>query len=31
MDFILKENLSPESIYKALRNTLKTKKTQLYL
>lgn len=31
MDFILKENLSPESIYRALRNTLKIRKTQLYL
>jgi PleD family two-component response regulator len=31
MDFILKENLSAEAIYKALRNTLKIRKTQLYL
>jgi CheY-like chemotaxis protein len=31
MDFILKENLSGESIYKALRNSLKIRKTQLYL
>ena len=31
MDFILKENLSPELIYKALRNNLKIRKTQLYL
>jgi len=31
MDFILKENLSAESIYKALRNNLKIRKTQMYL
>lgn len=31
MDFILKENLSGESIHKALSNSLKIKKTQLYL
>ncbi|MEI9919206.1 MAG: hypothetical protein WDO14_10460 [Bacteroidota bacterium] len=31
IDFILKENLSPESIYKAFRNSLKIRKTQLYL
>jgi PleD family two-component response regulator len=31
MDFILKENLSGESIYRAFRNSLKVKKTQLYL
>ena len=31
IDFILKENLSGESIYKALRNSLKIRKTQLYL
>jgi CheY-like chemotaxis protein len=31
MDFILKENLSGESVYKALSNSLKIRKTQLYL
>jgi CheY-like chemotaxis protein len=31
LDFILKENLSGDKIYKALSNTLKMKKTQLYL
>lgn len=31
IDFILKENLSGDSIYKALRNSLKIRKTQLYL
>lgn len=31
MDYILKENLSGESIYKALSNSLKIRKTQLYL
>ena len=31
IDFLLKENLSPESIYRALHNTLKIRKTQLYL
>ncbi|HMJ69537.1 MAG TPA: response regulator [Cyclobacteriaceae bacterium] len=31
MDFILKENLSGESIYKALSNSFKIRKTQLYL
>jgi CheY-like chemotaxis protein len=31
MDFILKENLSGESIYKALLNSMKIRKTQLYL
>jgi PleD family two-component response regulator len=31
MDFILKENLSGESIYRALSNSFKIKKTQLYL
>jgi PleD family two-component response regulator len=31
MDFILKENLSGESIYRALSNSFKIRKTQLYL
>jgi len=31
LDFILKENLSSDAIYKALRNSLKIRKTQLYL
>lgn len=31
LDFILKENISGDKIYKALRNTLKMRKTQLYL
>ena len=31
MDYILKENLSSDSIYKAIRNSLKIRKTQLYL
>jgi CheY-like chemotaxis protein len=31
MDYILKENLSADSIYKALRNNLKIRKTQMYL
>jgi CheY-like chemotaxis protein len=31
IDFLLKENLSGDKIYKALRNSLKIKKTQLYL
>jgi PleD family two-component response regulator len=31
MDYILKENLSGESICRALSNSLKVKKTQLYL
>jgi CheY-like chemotaxis protein len=31
MDFILKENLSPELIYRVFRNSLKIRKTQLYL
>lgn len=31
MDFILKENLSAESIYRALSNSFKIRKTQLYL
>lgn len=31
MDYVLKENLSGDKIYRALRNSLKIKKTQLYL
>lgn len=31
MDYLLKENLSGDKIYKALRNSLKIKKTQVYL
>jgi PleD family two-component response regulator len=31
MDYILKENLSGESIHKALSNSFKIRKTQLYL
>ena len=31
LDFLLKDNLSSENIYKALRNSLKMRKTQLYL
>lgn len=31
VDFILKENLSPESIYKGLSNSMKIRKTQQYL
>jgi chemotaxis response regulator CheB len=31
MDFILKENLSGDKLYKSLRNSLKIRKTQMYL
>lgn len=31
MEFLLKENLSADNIYKALRNSLKMKKAELYL
>ncbi|NJM24367.1 MAG: hypothetical protein HC859_01405 [Bacteroidia bacterium] len=30
-DYILKQNLSAESIYNSLRNTLKMRRTQMYL
>jgi len=31
MEFLLKENLSSENIYKALRNSLRLRKTEMYL
>jgi CheY-like chemotaxis protein len=31
MEFLLKENLSSDKIYKALRNSLKLRKTEMYL
>lgn len=31
LDYILKQNFSPESLYTAIRNSLKFRRTQLYL
>ncbi len=31
IDYLLKKNLSPEALYGAIKNTLKFKRTQLYL
>lgn len=31
LDYLLKQNLSPEDLYKTVKNTLRFKRTQLYL
>lgn len=31
LDYLLKQNLSPEDLYKTLKNSLRLRKTQLYL
>jgi hypothetical protein len=31
LDYVLKQNLSPEALYNALKNSLKFRRTQLYL